>query len=267
MTEPTQSQPEQVEGEPDDKQRATWHEIAIEFAEETIEHGASAYIAPQTAEAVAQTIVAQEAALKNERLLKRLTVVRAEQAEAREAELLTSLEEARRRECHHGWRGSVPDNGQRIVTPCPECGAQSLFIGSGGHLTCARVPTDHTDGCPAPSVKDVVKKLKQRLEFAEAALREERKAGMEEGAAERKVEALRNLPNWDSSPITDKTIDAAKRIARMLGDKWTVVPVNDGSVQFGWPADEVTVCVWAGDDADVEAMPIHSLQSTTPESR
>jgi hypothetical protein len=36
-----------------------------------------------------------------------------------------------------------------------------LFIGSGGHLTCARVPNDHGGGCPNPSVADVVKQLRQ----------------------------------------------------------------------------------------------------------
>jgi hypothetical protein len=68
----------------------------------------------------------------------------------------------------------LPDEGRRIVTPCPECGAQSLFIGSGGHLTCARVPSDHGDGCSNPSVDDVVKQLKQRAERAESALMEAR---------------------------------------------------------------------------------------------
>jgi hypothetical protein len=75
------------------------------------------------------------------------------------AELAASNE----RQCHHGWRGSVPQDGKRITTPCPECGAQSLFIGTGGHLTCARVPSDHSNGCPNPSVENVVNKLRAEL--------------------------------------------------------------------------------------------------------
>jgi hypothetical protein len=42
----------------------TWRERAIEWAEETVEHGPSAYIDPQTAEAVAQTLLALAATLE-----------------------------------------------------------------------------------------------------------------------------------------------------------------------------------------------------------
>jgi hypothetical protein len=69
--------------------------------------------------------------------------------------------------CRHGWRGSVPERGEQIVTPCPACGAKSLFIGSGGHLTCARVPSDHGGGCDDPSVEDAINHLKDRLRAAE----------------------------------------------------------------------------------------------------
>ena len=96
----------------------------------------------------------------------------AEQRAEEIAQLRTELEQAKERTCHHGWRGSVPEDGKRIVTPCPACGAQSLFIGSGGHLTCARVPTDHSNGCDNPSVERVVNDLKARAESAESRLRE-----------------------------------------------------------------------------------------------
>ena len=94
------------------------------------------------------------------------------QLERELAQLRAELEQAKERTCHHGWRGSVPEDGKRIVTPCPACGAQSLFIGSGGHLTCARVPTDHSNGCDNPSVERVVNDLKARAESAESRLRE-----------------------------------------------------------------------------------------------
>jgi hypothetical protein len=84
--------------------------------------------------------------------------------------LRAALVEAENRACHHGWRGTVPDEGRSIQTPCPACGARSLFIGSGGHLTCSRVPSDRSDGCHSPSVEDTVKQLKQRAEQAESAL-------------------------------------------------------------------------------------------------
>ncbi len=78
------------------------------------------------------------------------------------------------KECHHGWRGTVPVDGERIVTPCPHCGCQSLFIGSGGHLTCSRVPSRGSDGCGNPSVADAVEKLKRDREDLVAALRRAR---------------------------------------------------------------------------------------------
>lgn len=72
--------------------------------------------------------------------------------------------------CTHGWRGRSPKNGERIVTPCPACGYQSLFIGDGGHLTCARVPSHGSDGCPSPSVEAAI------AEKIEQARREERES-------------------------------------------------------------------------------------------
>lgn len=86
----------------------------------------------------------------------------------------TALREARERECHHGWRGSVPVDGQSIATPCPTCGLKSLFIANGGHLTCASVPKDSFQGCQSPIVEDTVRALKSdrdRLAGENAAMR------------------------------------------------------------------------------------------------
>jgi Zn finger protein HypA/HybF involved in hydrogenase expression len=70
--------------------------------------------------------------------------------------------------CHHGWRGTSPD-APSITTPCPTCGGRSLFIGNGGHLTCARVPgQDGSGGCSEPGVENAVDKLKARIAELEA---------------------------------------------------------------------------------------------------
>ncbi len=44
----------------------------------------------------------------------------------------------------------------RIVTRCPSCGSQTLFIGSGGHLTCSLL------GCPSPSVAHTIAVLQTK---------------------------------------------------------------------------------------------------------
>jgi hypothetical protein len=49
----------------------------------------------------------------------------------------------------------------RIETRCPACGHQTLFLGSGGHLTCSWV------GCPEPSVSAAVEQLQGRPSMAQ----------------------------------------------------------------------------------------------------
>jgi hypothetical protein len=46
---------------------------------------------------------------------------------------------------------------ERIETPCPNCGSRSLFIGSGGHLTCAVLR------CTNPSVEGAIEDLRNAL--------------------------------------------------------------------------------------------------------
>ena len=75
------------------------------------------------------------------------------------------IERLSRQQCHHGWRGSKPDGGEVIRTPCPVCGGQ-LFIGSGGHLTCANLQ------CREPDTGDVYKEARKRAESAEAKVAE-----------------------------------------------------------------------------------------------
>jgi hypothetical protein len=53
---------------------------------------------------------------------------------------------------------------QRITTPCPACGAQSLFISIGGHITCSVV------GCKNPIPAAVVDELRDAIRAAHGAL-------------------------------------------------------------------------------------------------
>lgn len=45
----------------------------------------------------------------------------------------------------------------RIVDRCPTCGSQSLFIGTGGYLTCSVI------GCKEPGVGVAITKMQSRL--------------------------------------------------------------------------------------------------------
>lgn len=51
-------------------------------------------------------------------------------------------------------------NKQGIVTRCPACGHQTLFIGAGGHLTCGWLP------CRNPSVEDAIESLREERDVA-----------------------------------------------------------------------------------------------------
>lgn len=63
-------------------------------------------------------------------------------------------------DCIHGWRGAGESD--RIVDRCPACGAQSLFIGKGGFLTCAVI------GCSQPGVGREIEKLLERARLVPA---------------------------------------------------------------------------------------------------
>ena len=56
--------------------------------------------------------------------------------EIRNGELAAEVEGLKGEQCHHGWRGSKPDGRAGIAQRCPGCGSRSLFIGSGGWITC-----------------------------------------------------------------------------------------------------------------------------------
>jgi len=64
----------------------------------------------------------------------------------------------RERECHHGWRGSVPEGGKYIVDRCPSCMGKHLFVGNGGYLTCANLTS-----CNEPSVGVMIDQLRDQL--------------------------------------------------------------------------------------------------------
>jgi len=50
-----------------------------------------------------------------------------------------------------------------IVTRCPACHHQTLFVGSGGHLTCSWLQ------CPNPSVAEAIEQLESRIRELEGA--------------------------------------------------------------------------------------------------
>ena len=45
----------------------------------------------------------------------------------------------------------------KIETPCPSCGHRTLFIGSGGHLTCSWLK------CKEPGVEDAIDALRAQI--------------------------------------------------------------------------------------------------------
>lgn len=53
----------------------------------------------------------------------------------------------------HTWHGCIHGYDTRIKMPCPSCGSHSLFIGSGGHITCGYLP------CKSPLLSDNIKAL------------------------------------------------------------------------------------------------------------
>lgn len=82
-------------------------------------------------------------------------------SDVRVASLAALLEDVRQENpCHHGWRGRAAEP---ISTPCPACGLRSLFVGSGGHLTCASVPAGESSGCQSPGVESYVDGLEARI--------------------------------------------------------------------------------------------------------
>ena len=50
---------------------------------------------------------------------------------------------------------------ERIVTRCPTCGNQTLFIGEGGHLTCSWLT------CPEPGIGRAIEVFKDRAAEAD----------------------------------------------------------------------------------------------------
>ena len=80
-------------------------------------------------------------------------------------DLRQALEESERLRCHHGWRGTGVTGEKVIRTPCPGCGGQ-LFIGDGGHLTCAIIECSHE-----PSIEAYWIETQRKLAQSEARVR------------------------------------------------------------------------------------------------
>lgn len=106
---------------------------------------------------------------------------------------------------------------QRITTPCPSCGHQSLFIAVGGHLTCSWLK------CREPSPEAAFKAERQRAEQAEEALADKREA------LARAVLAQETRPTWQ--PIETAPKDGTWML--LVGARWVV----DGPVVGAWSSD------------------------------
>ena len=77
---------------------------------------------------------------------------------ARLREAIAEGEDVLNASAHTGPFGTEPH--PKIATRCPGCGAESLFIGNGGHLTCAVLR------CSQPSVEAAMEELRAALEDA-----------------------------------------------------------------------------------------------------
>jgi hypothetical protein len=58
---------------------------------------------------------------------------------------------------------------ERITTRCPSCGGRTLFIGSGGHLTCSFID------CPEPFVRAAIEALQEVATVAKKYQQEKQK--------------------------------------------------------------------------------------------
>jgi hypothetical protein len=75
-------------------------------------------------------------------------------------------------------------------------------------------------------------------------------------ARREKIEAFRSLgANWDSygaCVFSQKSVDAALALEPRIPETFSsVVPIADGGVMFGANGDEITIEVYAVDDADI----------------
>ncbi len=64
--------------------------------------------------------------------------------------------------CRHGWRGAPL--AERIEDRCPRCGNRTIFIGSGGHLTCSWLE------CKEPGVGVEIERIQKERDRYAAAL-------------------------------------------------------------------------------------------------
>jgi hypothetical protein len=108
----------------------------------------------------------------------------------------------------------------RIATRCPSCGSQTLFIGSGGHLTCGLLP------CKNPSVGDALKRFAQ-IEKALAGFVDNAN-GYDKSWAHVAALALRRTDIYDREYIAS-TLDAMERHGqRLLKSPHSTADPGDG---------------------------------------
>ena len=146
-----------------------------------------------------------------------------------------------------GAWGSEPQ--LRITDKCPTCGCTSLFIGSGGYLTCAVLE------CPNPGVGDAIARLqrerdeaRERLAKAEARVREVEQSRLSHFQREHIEGDGLEIDRWRAK---GKALEA--QVARLRGMLWAghgheALYGDDGELQ----------CTDARDGhCDVEAIEAH----------
>lgn len=114
-------------------------------------------------------------------LAEALFAVAVENQSQKESRLATlEAENAKLRAESREFRGMDASVG--IADPCPSCGQKTLFVGSGGHLTCSG--SKCRNPCAIGDLPAENAKLKAERDHWKAIADEGRKAGREEAVAE-----------------------------------------------------------------------------------
>lgn len=155
-------------------------------------------------------------------------------------QLERELAAANEKVCTHGWKRYHVE--EQISTPCPACGLHSLFIGNGGHLTCASVPGQSGQGgCSNPSVENVITDLKKRIAELEKNLSEEHRLRAELS------DDLAFLKYADEEEILEAKKDAARyrwlRVERFDADLPTVQSTTVGCIGCDLTGDELDAAI------------------------
>lgn len=90
---------------------------------------------------------------------------------------------------------------EEITTRCPTCGGQTIFIGSGGHLTCSMVT------CRNPSVEDAMLRAKAIEQILSGLV--DNAGGYDKSVLRVVIQALRH-PEWFNREYLAVLLDQAE---------------------------------------------------------